>query len=182
MAASDHLIQLHDLQFRPYLLAADIQARVQQLGKAIKKRYADQNPLFLGVLNGAFVFAADLLRACDFDCEISFIKLSSYRGTQSTGDVATLIGLEQSIAGRHVIIVEDIVDSGRTMHSLLPDLEKLGVASAEICTLLLKPDALEFDVDVRYVGFKIPSKFVVGYGLDYDELGRNLPDIYQLAE
>ncbi len=182
MPLSESIIQLHDLQFRPYLLAADIQARVQELGRTIKKRYADQNPLFLGVLNGAFVFAADLLRACDFDCEISFIKLSSYRGTQSTGDVATLIGLEQSIAGRHVIVIEDIVDSGRTMHALLPDLKKMGVASAEVCTLLVKPEALEFDLDIRYSGFEIPSKFVVGYGLDYDELGRNLPDIYQLVE
>ncbi|GJM34873.1 MAG: hypoxanthine phosphoribosyltransferase [Saprospiraceae bacterium] len=182
MSQSYPIIQLHDLQFRPYLQAAEIQKRVQELGSELKQQYAGQNPLFLGVLNGAFVFAADLIRACDFECEVSFIKLSSYRGTRSTGNVATLIGLEQSIEGRHLIIVEDIVDSGKTMHSLLPDLKAMGIASAAICTLLVKPDAMQYDLNVQYVGFEIPSKFVVGYGLDYNQLGRNLPDIYQLVK
>ena len=176
------LVKLHDLSFGPFLSEQAIQSRVQELGRLIKEKHEHTKPLFLGVLNGSFIFAADLIRTCDFDCEISFIKLSSYRGTKSSGSVATVIGLEEDIKGRKVIIVEDIIDSGRTMHKLVPELKKLGAESVEIAALLVKPDAMEFKVPIDYLGFSIPIKFVVGYGLDYDGLGRNLKEIYQLVE
>jgi len=176
----DIRIRLHDLEFKPYISTDQLRQCIQQMGAALTTDYKGRNPLFLGVLNGAFVFAADLLRACDMDCEISFIRLSSYAGTQSSGSVATVIGLQMDVTGRDVVIVEDIVDSGRTLHEFLPELWKLEPASVRIAALLLKPDALEFDVNVDYIGFEIPSRFVVGYGLDYNGLGRNLPDIWQL--
>lgn len=174
-------VKLHDLTFEPYLSAAEIQARVQEMAAAIAETHADKCPLFLGVLNGAFMFTADLLRACDFPCEISFIKLASYQDTVSSGDVKTLIGLNANVKNRHLIIVEDIVDSGRTMHQFIPDLQKLEPASVAIATLLSKPKAHEFPVTIDFVGFEIPPDFVVGYGMDYNGLGRNLPGLYQLA-
>lgn len=164
------------------LSETQVQARVRELGAAITQRYAGQRPLLLGVLNGAFVFAADLARACDLDCEVSFIKLSSYKGTASTGEVQTRIGLEASVEGRHIIVVEDIVDSGHTLATFLPDLERLGPASVAVATLLFKPDSLQHSLRLDFVGFEIPPRFVVGYGLDYDGLGRNLPAIYELWE
>lgn len=175
-------IQLHDLRFRPMISADDLSRRVQQMGREIGERFRGQRPVLLGVLNGAFVFAADLARACDFDCEVSFIKLSSYQGTQSSGNVARLIGLETDVKDRHVIIVEDIIDSGRTIHQFLPELRKLHPASISIAVLLFKPEALEFELTMDWVGFEIPNRFVVGYGLDYNGLGRNLSNIYELDE
>jgi len=174
-------IKIHDLYFRPYLSAADIRKRVEAMGHELNAVYADKKPVFLGVLNGAFVFAADLLRACPFECELSFIKLSSYSGTASTGDVVTRIGLEADLAGRHVVLVEDIIDSGLTMHRFLPELQALKPASVAIAALLVKPEALEYQIRVDFRGFDIPQKFVVGYGLDYDGLGRNLEDIYEVS-
>lgn len=173
-------IQLHDLRFRPMMDAETLSRRVQEIGREIARRYKDQRPVLLGVLNGAFVFAADLARACDIDCEVSFIKLSSYQGIQSSGNVAQLIGLEIDVKNRPVIIVEDIIDSGRTMHQFLPELRQLEPSSIAIAVLLLKPEALEFEVPIDWVGFEIPNRFVVGYGLDYNGLGRNLSDIYEL--
>jgi hypoxanthine phosphoribosyltransferase len=175
-------IEAHNLLFRQYLDAGDINKRVEELGAHLRSRYADKKPVFLGVLNGAFMFTADLVRAYGESCEVSFIKLSSYRGLQSSGDIATLIGLEIDLRGRPVIIVEDIVDSGKTLHSLLPELERMGPASIEIAALLLKPDMLEYPLEVAYAGFRIPPHFVIGYGLDFNGLGRQLPDIYQLFE
>jgi hypoxanthine phosphoribosyltransferase len=172
----------HGRTFQLLLGEDAIRERVQQLGLMIRERYEGRRPLFLGVLNGAFVFAADLIRAAGIECEISFIKLSSYRGTKSSGQVATVIGLEVDLAGREVILVEDIVDSGKTLHSLLPELKELGPASVAIAAFLLKPDALVYPVSIDFLGFDIPDKFVIGYGLDYDGLGRNLPGIYQLEE
>lgn len=175
-------VKLHDLTFKPYLTAQQIEERIQAMAASIAKSHADKCPLFLGVLNGAFIFAADLVRACDFPCEISFIKLASYQDTVSSGDVKTLIGLNRDVKNRHLIIVEDIVDSGRTMHQFIPDLEKLGPASVAVATLLSKPDAHEFPVNIDFIGFEIPPDFVVGYGMDYNGLGRNLPELYQLIQ
>ena len=175
-------IHAHDLTFTPLLPAVEIQRRVKELGDRITDDYRGRCPLFLGVLNGAFVFAADLIRHCRIDAEISFIKLASYHGTESSGEVKKLIGLTEEVEGRDVILVEDIVDSGRTLHEFLPDLRRLNPRSIEVASLLLKPDALEHEIDIRYLGFEIPDQFVIGYGLDYDGLGRNLPAIYRRVE
>lgn len=173
-------MRLHDLEFGPFISAEQVKQRVGELGAALTADYKSRTPLLLGVLNGAFIFAADLIRACDMDCEISFIRLASYAGTASSGAVATVIGLREDVRGRDVIIVEDIVDSGRTLHEFLPDLWKLEPASVRVAALLVKPEALEFEIKVDYTGFEIPSKFVVGYGLDYNGLGRNVEGIWQL--
>ena len=175
-------VQVHDLSFRLLLSPEQIQTKVNELGKALTADFKGKNPLLIGILNGAFIFAADLMRACAMDCEISFVRLSSYKGTASTGEIATLIGLKRAIQGRHVIIVEDIVDTGTTLHHFLPDLKELQPASLSLLTLLLKPDALKYPIPIDYVGFEIPKLFVVGYGLDYEELGRNLKGIYQLYQ
>lgn len=175
-------VKLHDLNFKPYLSAAQIEERIRTMAAAIATDYAAKRPIFLGVLNGAFMFAADLVRACDFPCEISFIKLASYQNTVSTGDVKTLIGLQVDVTDRHVIIVEDIIDSGRTMHQFIPELKKLGPASVAVATLLSKPAAHAFPVHIDYLAFEIPPDFVVGYGMDYNGLGRNLPGLYQLDD
>lgn len=175
-------VQLLDLSFQLLLTAEQIQKRVVALGKELTKEFKHKNPIFLGILNGSFIFAADLMRACDMNSEISFIQLSSYDGTHSSGEVATVIGLKRSIQDRHIIVVEDIVDTGTTFHHFLPDLKKLQPASVTTVSLLLKPDALQHNIHINYVGFEIPNLFVVGYGLDYKELGRNLPGIYQLCE
>jgi len=179
---SDSIIQVNGLQFKPYLTEREVLERVAELGKEISQKYKGQIPLFLGVLNGAFIFAADLVRACSIECEISFIKLSSYEGLESSGSLKTYIGLTENIEGRIVILVEDIVDTGQTMHQFLPDLKKLKPAKVELVTLFLKRDALQHEVPMDYIGFSIPSDFIIGYGLDYDGCGRNLRDIYQLAE
>ncbi|MEM9847342.1 MAG: hypoxanthine phosphoribosyltransferase [Bacteroidota bacterium] len=176
-------IQIHDLHFMPYLSAAEIQARIEVLGQQIHRDHQDHRPVFVGILNGAFIFLADLVRAANIACEIAFMRVSSYEGTASTGVVKTIDGLSMEVKNRHVIIVEDIVDTGRTMQQLLTDFAVLEVASVSVATLLLKPDALLFpDLPLDYVGFEIPNKFVVGYGLDYNELGRNWNQIYQLVD
>lgn len=175
-------ITIHGLSFRPYISREQITARIAELGQEISRDYHGKRPLFLAVLNGAFMFAADLIRACDIDCAISFIRLSSYQGLSSSGKVKTVIGLQDELKGRHVIIIEDIVDTGQTMSQFIPQLQQMGPASVTIASLLLKTEALEFDIKVRYTGFEIPTKFVIGYGLDYDGLGRNIPDIYQLVD
>ncbi len=175
------IVQAHGLSFKPLLTESQIRARIAELGAAITAKYEGRQPLFLGVLNGAFVFAADLIRACRLHCEISFIKLSSYRGLESSGSVSTLIGLDEEVAGRPVILVEDIIDTGKTLSAFLPALATLEPASIEIAALLLKPDALQTPLEVQYLGFEIPDDFVIGYGLDYDGLGRNLPGVYQLV-
>jgi len=174
-------IDLHDLTFEPFIESPEIARRVEEMGHQISEKYTGQRPLFLSVLNGAFVFAADLLRACDLECELAFVRLASYEGTGSSGNVKTVLGLDIPIKGRPVIVVEDIVDSGRTLHHFMAYLQKMKPASIALATLLHKPSALKFPVKIDYLGFEIPDKFVVGYGLDYDGLGRNLKDIYQLA-
>lgn len=171
---------LHDKSFKLFLSQEQLNARIKALGKELTNNYENAKPIFLVVLNGAFMFASDLVKTLDFNCEIHFIKLASYEGLSSSGNVQTVIGLTQSIENRTVIIIEDIVDTGRTLYQLLPELEALKPKSIAICTLLQKPDALTVDLKVDYAGFDIPNKFVVGYGLDYDNLGRNFPAIYQL--
>ena len=177
---ADQTVQLHDLTFQPYLSAERIQRRVRELGAAIQADYAGRSPAFLVMLKGAFVFAADLIRASGLPCEVNFVRLASYQGTSSTGDLSIHLPPDPAeIAGRHVLIIEDIVDSGNTLFRFLPRLAALEPASLRIATLLFKPDSVAHEIPLDYVGFEIPDRFVVGYGLDYDGLGRNLPDIYE---
>jgi hypoxanthine phosphoribosyltransferase len=173
-------VQVHDKTFRVFLSEAQIQTRIKELAQQIDTDYTGLNPLFIGVLNGSFMFAADLFRNISIPAEISFIKLASYKGTASTGNVVTAIGMEEDIHGRHVIILEDIVDTGKTLHAFLPEVLHRGPASLKIAAFLTKPEALAHDVTTDYVGFEIENKFVVGYGLDYDKHGRNLPELYYL--
>lgn len=177
-AAMSNIIQAHDLKFKPFIQAESIAETVKKMGSALKKEYEDINPLFICVLNGAFVFAADLLRACDFPCEVTFVRLASYQGSNSTGKVTTILGLDVPIKNRHVVVVEDIVDSGLTLSHFLEELSALEPASLKLAVLLIKPDALQVELRPEYYGFQIPNEFVVGYGLDYDNLCRNLPAIY----
>lgn len=176
------MVQVHDKQFRIFIAKEQIQQRINELAHEIDVTYKGQKPLFVGILNGSFIFAADLFRQLTIEAEISFIKLASYKGTSSTGHVVTAIGMEEYLHGRHVIIVEDIIDTGRTLHSFLPEIQQRQPASVRIATFLSKPEARLYEVPIDYTGFEIPDKFVVGYGLDYDGLGRNLPDVYQLSE
>jgi hypoxanthine phosphoribosyltransferase len=174
-------VQVHDKRFTPYISRADIEARVAGLGMEISRDYDGMRPIFIAILNGSFIFAADLFRALTIEAEISFIKLASYKGTSSTGNVVTAIGMEERLGGRHVIILEDIVDTGKTLYSFLPEITQRSPASVKIATFLSKPEALVYEVHADYVGFEIPDNFVVGYGLDYDGLGRNLPELYTLV-
>lgn len=174
-------ITVHDKQFIPYIDAAAIQERVAELGAQISTDYAGKQPIIIAILNGSFVFAADLFRQLTIEAEISFIKLASYKGTTSTGSVVTAIGMEEKLTGRHVILLEDIIDTGKTLHSFLPEILNRQPASLKIATFLTKPEALRHDVKADYIGFEIPNNFVVGYGLDYDGLGRNLPELFTLA-
>lgn len=175
-------ITLLDKTFVPYLSELELLEGVQKVANQINKDYKGKKPLFLIVLNGAFMFASDLLKKITVDCEISFIKLSSYQQMESTGNVREVIGLDQDIEGRDLLIVEDIIDTGNSMASILPGLKEKKPNSLELVTLLHKPEALLKELDIKYISFNIPNKFVVGYGLDYDQLGRNLPDLYQLGE
>lgn len=174
-------IKIHDKEFEPYLSEETLQQRIQELAQKISTDYAGKRPLFVAILNGSFMFAADLFKYLTIEAEICFIKLSSYKGTQSTGKVITAIGLDDDLFGREVILVEDIVDTGKTLHNFLPRLVHQQPKSLKLATLLHKPEATEFPLKLDYVGFEIPNKFVVGYGLDYDGLGRNLKEIYQLV-
>jgi hypoxanthine phosphoribosyltransferase len=171
-------MQIHDLTFHPMISADQIAERVGQMGQELKQQLSTHKPLFISVLSGAFVFASDLIRAFDAPCEVGFVKLSSYSGTQSSGSVQKVMGLEDELEGRHIVIVEDIVDTGRTLHFFQQYLQEKKPASIITVALLRKPDAVQFPVSVEMVGFDIPDEFVVGYGLDYDALGRNLPGIW----
>ncbi|MBK7884341.1 MAG: hypoxanthine phosphoribosyltransferase [Chitinophagaceae bacterium] len=176
------IIQVHDKQFEPYISAEQINEQINKLGSQINKDYVGKVPLFIAILNGSFIFAADLFKTITIEAEISFIKLASYKGTKSTGNVITSIGLDEALKNRHVVIVEDIVDTGKTLHQFLPQLINQQPASLKIAALLHKPEALKFPISVDYLGFEVPNKFLLGYGLDYDGLGRNLKEIYQLVE
>jgi len=172
------VVRVNDLDFRPFISDQDIQNRIKQIAEQMNHDLKNESPLFLGILNGSFMFAADLMKEVNIKSEITFVKLASYNGLQSSGDVKTRMGLEKSVKGRTVVIVEDIIDSGNTMNEILNVLKKEEPSRIIIAALLLKPDALQYSIDVDYVGFKVPNDFLVGYGLDYDGLGRNLKNIY----
>lgn len=174
-------INIKEKTFEICLNSTEIKTRINQIGEQITREHEGKDLVILGVLNGAFIFLADLCRSIDLPMVCSFIKLSSYHGTESTGEIRSILGLDQELKGKTVIIVEDIVDSGLSMDYLLKTLSDHDPAQIAIATLLFKPDAFRFKYPIDYVGFEIPNKFVVGYGLDYDGLGRNLPDIYQLS-
>ena len=174
------IIKVHDKYFVPYMTEVTVLERIAQLAEQIDKDYAGKKPLFIAILNGSFMFASDLFKYISIEAEICFIKLASYKGTKSTGQVITAIGLDTDIVDRHVVVLEDIIDTGKTLHHYLPQLLSSGPASVKIAVLLNKKEALQFPVQVDYTCFEIPNKFVVGYGLDYDGLGRNSKDIYQL--
>ncbi len=173
-------IKLKDKSFRLSLPEADILARIKEVADRINKDYEGRTPLFLAVLNGSFMFASDLMKEISVDCEISFVKLASYQGTMSTGKVHEVIGINEDLHGRDIIIVEDIVESGKTMVQMMDSLANRHPASIKICTLFFKPSKLQEDVTVDYCAFEIPDDFIVGYGLDYDQRGRNLRDIYTI--
>jgi hypoxanthine phosphoribosyltransferase len=174
-------ITIQDKVFKPYLNAVKIQARVAQLAEQITSDYHGCNPVFLGILNGAFMFCADLMKGIRIPAEMSFVKLASYSGTHSTGKVLDLIGLDTNLAGKRVIIVEDIVDSGTTLAAFLPVLNAYRPQDIAICSLLVKPAAMKHQLEIHYCGFEIPNDFIVGYGLDYNGFGRNLKDIYVIV-
>jgi hypoxanthine phosphoribosyltransferase len=166
--------------FQLFISESQILARVAQLAQMLQADYAHSKPVFVAVLNGSFMFASDLLKEINFDCEIQFVKVSSYQGTQSTGKIQEIIGLNQSIANRNVIVLEDIIDTGLTMQQLLISINNLHPSSVEVCSLLLKPDAIKVPLNIKYVGFEVGNEFLLGYGLDYDGLGRNLRHLFKL--
>ncbi len=176
-------IKLHDKQFRIFIPSEKIQQSISDVALKLNKKYKHGvSPLFIAVLNGSFMFAADLLKQLDFQCEISFIKLSSYSGTESSGEIREVLGLASPVTGRDVVVLEDIVDTGNTIVELNKVLLDKGATSVSICTLLLKPDAYKKDIAIEYAAISIPNDFIVGFGLDYNELGRQYKDIYVLDE
>ena len=176
------IVKIKDKTFKTSISEAEIQQRVKALAARINEDMAGKNPLFLSVLNGSFMFTADLMRQITIPCEVSFVKLASYDGVISTGKIKEVIGLNDDITGRTVVIVEDIVDTGRTMRNMLNSLAIRHPKEIHICTLFVKPDKLEEPLDIEYAAFSIPNDFIVGYGLDYDQQGRNLNEIYTLVE
>jgi len=174
--------QIKDKSFVPLIDAKQLQIRIQELAQLVNKDYEGKNPLLIGVLNGSFMFVGDLFKYINIDCEITFIRVSSYQSTESTGQIKQILGLKEDIKNRHVIIIEDIVDTGMTMQEVLGQLASNKPASIKVMTLLFKPEALKAPLKLHYIGFEIENKFVVGYGLDYDGLGRNLDTIYVLSE
>lgn len=176
------IVKIKDKSFKTSIPEAEILKKVQVVADRINQDYAGKKPVFLAVLNGAFIFAADLMRMITIPSEISFVKYASYEGTSSTGSMKTLMGISQDLEGRDVIIIEDIVDSGFTMVHMIDELKNKNPASIEICSLLVKPGNLKVDLDINYTVMEIPNDFIVGYGLDYDQEGRNLRDIYTIVE
>ena len=174
------IVRIKDKQFETSIPEAEIKQRVKAVAERINRDMAGKNPLLLAVLNGSFVFAADLMREITIPCEISFVKLASYQGTTSTGTIKEVIGINEDLTGRTVIIVEDIVESGLTIKRMIESLGTRNPESVHICTLLLKPERLKTPLDIEYVAFEIPNDFILGFGLDYDQQGRQLRDIYTL--
>ena len=175
------LIKVHDKEFKPYISAEKISEEVKRVASEINKDYAGRKPLFIAILNGSFMFAADLFKEVNIEAEICFIKLASYKGTKSSGQVITAIGLDTDLVGREIIVIEDIVDTGNTLTKFLPQIHHHHPASLKIAALLHKPDAMVHPIKIDYLGFSVPNKFLLGYGLDYDGLGRNIKEIYQLV-
>jgi len=175
------LIRIHDKHFVPFLSASQIDSAVAKMAQEIADDIDEEVPIFIGVLNGSFMVVSDLMKHYKKPCELSFIKLSSYQGTSSTGKINQLIGLGIEVKNRTVIIIEDIVDTGNTLVALKKLFEEQQVKQLKIATLFFKPEAYTKDIPIDYIGMEIPNKFIVGYGLDYDEQGRNLPEVYQLS-
>ena len=175
-------VKIKDKSFRVSIPEAEIKERVKALAEQMSKDLEGKDPLFLGVLNGSFIFAADLMREMTIPCEISFVKLASYQGTTSTGKVQEVLGINENLSGRTVVIVEDIVESGQTMKQMIESLGTRNPESVRICTLFFKPEKLKEELNLDYVAFSIPDDFIVGYGLDYDGLGRELKDVYTIVE
>jgi len=172
-------MKIKDLRFKKFITASKLSAKVAALAAQIDEDYRDKTPVFLPVLNGSFMFASDLLKELQIPCRVSFVKVSSYSGTASTGQLKTLIGHDESVFNQDIIVVEDIVDSGLTLQKIMTELKGLGAKSVEAVTLFRKQEAREKNVEVKYVGFELDSEFVLGYGLDYDGLGRNYKDLYR---
>lgn len=176
------VVRIKDKTFKTFIPESEIKAQVKRVAQQINEDMKDKNPLLLAVLNGSFIFAADLMRELTIPCEISFVKLASYQGTTSTGMVKEVLGINEDLTGRTVIIVEDIVESGLTMQRMIESLGTRNPESIHICTLLLKPERLKVPLNIKYTVFSIPNDFILGYGLDYDQQGRQLRDIYTLVE
>lgn len=176
------MIQLHDKQFVPFISSQEIDFAIAEMVALVVADFADETPIFVGVLNGSFMVVSDFMKKYKKPCEVSFIKMASYYGTSSTNDVKQLIGLNQDLSGRTVILLEDIVDTGNTLVSLKELFKQQKVKHFKIATLFFKPEAYKHDVKIDYIGIRIPNKFIFGYGLDYNGLGRNLPEIYQLQD
>lgn len=175
-------VRLHDKEFELFIPEAEVNAAIDRLAGTLRAKYDGKRPLFLGVLNGAFFFAAELVKRLDIECEITFVKVASYKGTKSTGNVSELIGLNERIEGRHLVVLEDIVDTGHTVRHILDRLAEHHPASVSIAAMLFKPDAYKQEIPIEHVALRIPNAFVVGSGLDHDGLGRNLPGIYRIVE
>lgn len=174
-------IQIKDLNFKIMLKESDILAQIDKVAERINEDLKDKNPLFLAILNGSFMFASDLMKRVTIPCEISFVKLASYQGTTSTGKVKEVIGINEDLTGRTVVIVEDIIESGTTMKQIIESLGTRNPASVHICSLFVKPDRLKIELNIDYTVMNIGNDFIVGYGLDYDQHGRNLRDLYVLS-
>ena len=175
-------VKIKDKTFETSMTEAEIKQRVKELAQQMSRDLEGKNPLFLAVLNGAFIFAADLMREMTIPCEISFVKLASYQGTTSTGTIHEVIGINEDLSGRTVVIVEDIVESGLTIKRMMEQIGTRHPASVQVCTLFFKPERLKEDLKLDYVAFSIPNDFILGYGLDYDQQGRGLKDLYTLVE
>jgi hypoxanthine phosphoribosyltransferase len=175
-------VQVRELVFEKFISKEEIDASVQKVADGINRDFEGKNPLLLAILNGAFIFASDLMRKITIPCEISFVKFASYSGTMSTSNIKELIGVDEELKDRHVIIVEDIVDTGITMDKLLQDVREMGPAGVKVACFCFKPEAFKKDFEIDYIGLEIPNDFIVGYGLDYNGYGRNLPDIYKIVK
>ncbi|MFT6749015.1 MAG: hypoxanthine phosphoribosyltransferase [Flavobacterium sp.] len=176
------MIHLHDKTFVPFISSDEIKFAIENMAKQMSDDFFNETPIFIGVLNGSFMVLSDLMKNYRGMCEVEFVKLASYEGTQSTNEVKQLIGLNRNLEGKTVVIIEDIVDTGNTIEELKAILKQQNVKHLKIATLFLKPDVFKKDIKLDYVGMRIPNSFIVGFGLDYDGLGRNLPDVYQVAE
>ena len=176
------VIQLHDKQFIPFISVQEIDFAIAKMAVLVAADFADETPIFVGVLNGSFMVVSDFLKQYEKPCEVSFIRMTSYDGISSTNSVRQLIGIDQDLSGRTVIVLEDIVDTGNTLVALKELFKQQNVKHFRIATLFFKPEAYKQDIKIDYIGIRIPNKFIVGYGLDYNGLGRNLPEIYQLKD
>ncbi len=176
------MIHLHDKTFEPFISSEEIDFAIANMAKQMDDDFFDEIPVFVGILNGSFMVMSDLMKHYRGMCEVSFMKMASYEGTASTNDVKQLIGINENLEERTVVIVEDIVDTGNTIEELKAIFKSKGVKHLKIATLFFKPEAYKKDIKIDYVGIRIPNKFIVGYGLDYDGLGRNLADVYQLVQ